>query len=221
MSSQPTLIKVALADDHVILRKSLAMLIDGFENYKVIWQADNGKELINAISNGKIPDVVILDQNMPVMDGFETAKWLFTHNPQVHILMLTMYDAELYMIRLLQYGVKGFLKKDVHPSELKFAIESVMETGFYYPKHTSSKLINLFKNNQAGKAPIQSMLFSDREIEFMKLCTTEMDYKEISQKMKLSGRTVEKLRSGLFEKLGVQNRWGVVMIAMRNGLGRF
>ena len=121
------LIKVALADDHILLRNALASLIDRFENCKVVMQASNGKELSIAISKDNLPDVVLLDLNMPEMNGFETATWLRDNHPSLHVLMLTMYDSELTLIRLLQAGVKGFLKKDIHPNELKYAIHSVIE----------------------------------------------------------------------------------------------
>src|SRR5436190_23628429 len=104
-------IKVSMADDHVLLRNALSALIDSFGDCKVIQQCSNGKELTETISAGQVPDVVLLDLNMPEMNGFETATWLQKHSPQVNVLMLTMYDSELSMIRLLQNGVKGFLKK--------------------------------------------------------------------------------------------------------------
>jgi len=125
-------IKVALADDHVLLRTALATLISNFDNCEAIIQVSNGKELIKEISEKKIPDVVLLDLNMPEMNGFETAIWLRDNHPGINVLMLTMYDSELSLIRLLQAGVKGFLKKDVHPRELQFAIHSVVENGYYY-----------------------------------------------------------------------------------------
>ena len=115
-----------MADDHVLLRNALASLIDSFENCQVIFQAGTGKELTEAIKKGIDPQVVILDLNMPEMDGFETAQWLQEQQPEILVLMLTMYDSELSLIRLLQAGVKGFLKKDIHPSELKFAIQFVV-----------------------------------------------------------------------------------------------
>src|SRR5688500_3154501 len=114
MEKKKDRIRVTLADDHILLRNALAALIDSFEECTIINQSGNGKEMINAVTAGIIPDVAILDLNMPEMDGFETAEWLHKNFPQVHILMLTMYDSELSLIRLLQTGVKGFLKKDIH-----------------------------------------------------------------------------------------------------------
>src|SRR5690349_19720688 len=163
-----TKIKVALADDHVLLRDALTSLINNYEECHVEIQANNGQELIQTIQRGRVPDVAILDLNMPVLDGFETAEWLQKNSPEVRVLMLTMYDSELSLIRLLQAGVKGFLKKDIHPSELKNAIHSVMQTGYYYSNHTTGKLINLFKNKEDGTMPLNSMVLSEQELVFLK-----------------------------------------------------
>src|SRR5690242_9620881 len=119
------MIKVALVDDHVLLRDALASLIENFENCHVIYQVSNGKEMIEAIdTREEKPDVVIMDLNMPEMDGYQTAKWLHRNHPGILVLMLTMYDSEIMLVRMLQTGVKGFLKKDIHPAELQFAIQS-------------------------------------------------------------------------------------------------
>src|SRR5829696_894754 len=108
-------IKLALADDHTLLRNALASLIDSFENCKVVCQANDGKELLEFIQKESPPDVVLLDLNMPNMDGYDTAVWFKKNRPDINVLMLTMYDSELLLIRLLQAGVRGFLKKDIHP----------------------------------------------------------------------------------------------------------
>src|SRR2546423_4254582 len=109
MTKQDT-IKIALADDHVLLRNALANLINNFTDCSVVIQANNGKELIRQVKEGVFPDIVLLDLNMPELDGHETASLLQENYPEIHVLMLTMYDSELSLIRLLQAGVKGFLK---------------------------------------------------------------------------------------------------------------
>lgn len=210
-----------MADDHVLLRNALASLVDSFGNCRVIHQSGTGKELIESIASGTVPDVVLLDLNMPDMDGFETAAWLQKNVPQVHVLMLTMYDSELSLIRLLQAGVKGFLKKDVHPSELKFAIQSVVHSGYYYSNHATGKLMNLFRNNTDGKSGLQRAILSDREIQFLKLACSDLTYKEMAQQMGLNPRSVDTLRDQLFVKLDVKNRPGLAMVAIRHGIVTF
>lgn len=215
-------IKVALADDHVLLRNALASLIDGFGDCKVTMQACNGKELCDQITHSYAPDVAILDLNMPGMDGLETAEWLQKNHPAVHVLMLTMYDSELAMIRLLKAGVKGFLKKDIHPSELKFAIRSVVESGYYYSSHTTGKLVNLFRNQPDEQGlTLQNVILSELEVQFLKLACTDMTYKEVALKMHLNPRSVDSLRDQLFVKLDVKSRVGLAMFAIRHGIARF
>jgi two-component system, NarL family, invasion response regulator UvrY len=214
-------IKISLADDHVLLRNALANLIDGFGNCMVIQQCGTGREITESIITGNIPDVVILDLNMPDMDGFETADWLRHHKPDVHVLMLTMYDSELSLIRLLQTGVRGFLKKDIHPDELKFAIQSVMQSGYYYSNHTTDKLVNLFRNNAEGSMGLQKAMLSFQELEFLKLACSDLTYKEIAQQMHLNPRSVDTLRDQLFTKLAVKSRVGLAMVAVRHGVVTF
>jgi len=211
-------IKVALADDHVLLRSALASLISNFDNCKTVIQVSNGKELKDEIAKGNMPDVVLLDLNMPEMNGFETAVWLRDNYPTVHVLMLTMYDSELSLIRLLQAGVKGFLKKDIHPKELQFAIHSVMENGYYYSHNATGKLLNLFRSQSEMTHTLEKTMLNETEIRFLQLSCSEMTYKEIAQQMKLNPRGVDNLRDNLFTKLEVKSRVGLAMYAIRHGL---
>lgn len=213
-------IKVGLVDDHVLLRTALASLIDSFEDCKVIIQSSTGEEFIQETKKGLIPDVLLLDLNMPVMDGYDTARWLQTNHPEIHVLMLTMYDTEIALIRLLQAGVKGFLKKDIHPSELKFAIHSVIQSGYYYSYNTTGKLVNLFRKSQ-DVAALQKTLLNEQEIRFLKLACSEMTYKEIALNMNLNPRAVDNLRDNLFNKLEIKTRVGLAMYAIRHGIATF
>jgi two-component system, NarL family, invasion response regulator UvrY len=221
MQIKNNIIKVALADDHVLLRNALASLIDSFGDCKVIYQCGSGMEVKAELKNRNIPDVLLLDLNMPEMNGFETAEWMHTHFPDVHILMLTMYDSELTMIRLLKSGVKGFLKKDIHPSELKFAIHSVMESGYYYSNHITGKLVNLFRNSSDNYQNVQKALLGEQEMTFLNLICSDLTYKEIAQKMGLNPRAIDTLRDQLFIKMDVKSRVGLAMVAIRHGLATF
>jgi len=218
MEEKKNPIKVALVDDHLLLRTALAGLIDSFGDCRVIHQSGNGKEITKAITDGVIPDVVVMDLNMPEMDGFETAQWLQQNFPKIYVLMLTMFDSELSLIRLLQTGVRGFLKKDIHPSELKFAIQSVMQSGYYYSNNTTGRLVNLFKNKHDGSMPLNNMVLSDQEVQFLRLACSDLTYKEIAQKLGLNPRTIDTLRDHLFIKLDVKSRVGLAMVAIRNGI---
>ena len=209
------MIKIALADDHKLLRNALASLIDSYGDCQVVMEANNGKDLCNLLEFEQ-PDIVILDYNMPEMNGYECAEWLKEHYPCIHVLMLTMYDTELMLIKLLQAGVKGFMKKDIHPTELHRAIHSVMEDGFYYSTYTSSKLAGFFRDSKP--TPFWEKLMSEHELYFMRLVCSEMTYKEIAQVMSMNPRTVDALRDSLFEKLDVKSRVGLAMYSIKHGL---
>lgn len=220
MNTQEKIIKVALADDHILLRDALASLINTFENCKVIFTASNGKDVINHIELNQIPDVIILDLNMPLMDGYETVSWLSKNYPKMYTLMLTMYDTDLTLIRLLQAGVKGFLKKDIHPDELKFALRSIMESGYYYSPTVTGKLVNLFRQSLEEMATKKNTL-TEQEVQFLKLCCSESTYKQIAEVMHLSPRNVETLRDHLFLRFDVSSRVGLAIAAIRHGLITF
>jgi DNA-binding NarL/FixJ family response regulator len=158
---------------------------------------------------------------MPEMNGFETAEWMQKNFPDVQVLMLTMYDSELSLIRLLKVGVKGFLKKDIHPHELKFALHSVVQSGYYYSNHTTGRLVNLFRTKPDGQIGLQRALLSDQEHQFLKLICSDLTYKEIAQQMTLNPRSVDTLRDQLFTKLDVKSRVGLAMVAIRQGVVTF
>lgn len=211
-------IKIVLADDHELLRRALASLIEGFGDCKILYDCGTGNEVVNFIQNGGLPDIAVLDLSMPGMNGLDTAKWLKENRPTVHVLMLTMYDSEFTLINLLRAGVKGFLKKDVHPDELRAALHAVMQTGFYYSNHTTGKLINLFRNDAGNSHALLNAMLSDDEMAFLKMLCTDMTYKEIASKLKLNPRSLETMRDQLFIKFDVKSRVGLAMIALRNGI---
>ncbi len=214
-------IKIILADDHILLRSALTKLINSFDECTVISDVGNGLELIEEIKLDKTPDLILLDLNMPKMDGFETAKWLYKHHPSINILALTMYDSEIALIRLLQSGVKGFLKKDVHPNDLRYAIKSVSENGYFYSHDTTGKLANLFQKNPDGSQFIDKAILSEKELEFLRLASTDMTYKEIAAQLKITPRVIDSYRDNLFEKLDVKSRVGLALYAVKNGIVTF
>lgn len=210
-------IKIGLTDDHTLLRNALAGVINKSGNFNVILEAGHGCELIEKIEAGIVPDVLLLDLNMPKLDGYDTAKWLQENRPDIHVLMLTMYDTEPTMMRLLQAGVKGFLQKDSDVAELRTAINCVVKTGYYYTNNTTGKLINLFRKNMEQSVLTRAML-SEMEIRFLKWVCTDLTYKEIAKRMHINVRAVDNLRDNLFGKLEVKNRVGLVMYSVRHGI---
>ena len=210
--------KVILADDHILLRDALASLIGSFDECSISGVAGNGEEVMDMLSRGIKADMLVLDLNMPKLDGFETARKVAKLYPDIHILILTMYDSEIALIRLLQVGVKGFLKKDIHPSDLRRALVSVAEGGYYYSHNATGKLANFFQKNHDRQLPIDRALLTETEMNFLRLASTDMTYKEIAHQMKISPRAIDGLRDGLFEKLDVKSRVGLAIYAVRNGI---
>ena len=150
-----------LADDHILLRDALANLINNFEGFFVSIVAGNGLEVQDALSHGQKADIALLDLNMPGMDGYETARWLKEYHPHIKVLILTMYDSEIALIRMLQSGVRGFLKKDIHPNELRTALLCVAENGYYYSHNTTGKLAGLFAKNHDRNTPMEKSILTD------------------------------------------------------------
>ena len=216
MSSANKLIQVAIADDHTLLRKALAKLVASFDEYAVLFEADNGKEIKKKINEHLVPDLVLLDVNMPEMDGFETAAWLSKNYPKIKVLALSMFSDERTIIRMLRQGARGYVMKNIDPDELKKALDSVMKKNFYLSEEISGKIISgLHKDADRAEDPPS---LTPREKDFLRLICSEITYKDIAAKMFVSPRTVDEYRNSLFDKLKVKSRVGLVMYAMRNGL---
>ena len=218
---QTTKASVAVVDDHVLLRNGLSNLIRGLETYAVLFEANNGKDFISQLKPKFLPDIVLLDINMPEMDGFETALWLKRNYPDIKILALSMYDNEASIIRMMKSGAKGYILKDIDPVEFRQALDALMRKGFYYSELITGKLIHAINQLDEPETTLKNLVtLNDREIEFLKLVCTEMTYKEIAEKMFLSPRTIDGYRDALFEKLNVKTRVGLVMYAIKNGIVR-
>lgn len=209
---------IALADDHVLLRKGLVSLVENL-GYKVILEVDNGQQLTEQIQAGVHPDLVLMDINMPVKDGYETTKWLKNNAPLTKVLALSMYDDESAIIRMLKNGAKGYILKDSEPGELRTAIESILSKGFYYSEMVTGRLIHSINSMDDEDSPAKNLSgLNEREIDFLKLAATELTYKEIAEQMHLSPRTIDGYRDALFEKLNIKSRVGLVLFAIKNGL---
>lgn len=210
---------VVLVDDHVLLRNGLASLIRGFGEYEVLFEACGGKDLIRQLKNSRLPDIILLDINMPEMDGYDTACWLRRNYPDIKVLALSMYETDNAIVRMLKNGAKGYVLKDIDAGVLKVALDSVLEKGFYYTDMVTGKLIHTISTLDDPELRMRRLLaLNERELEFMKLVCTEWTYKEIADRMYLSPRTIDGYRDALFEKLNVRTRVGLAMYAVRSGI---
>lgn len=207
---------IALIDDHKIFCDSLAGLINDFEGFQVKWCAQEGRKAISLLNDNKnLPDIILLDIVMPAMSGVEVAKWIFENKKSIKVLALTMEEDDNSVVQMLQYGVKGYLLKNVSSEELHTALEQVVKYGYYYTpiitgnihKHIESKILNRNVPEMSG-----------REKELLEYLCTDMSYAEISKQIFLSESTIDTYRSRLFEKFEVKNRIGLVLKAMHLGL---
>lgn len=209
---------IAIVDDHLLIAKALTGIIDTFDEYQVLYEVGNGKELQEKMMlERNIPDIVLLDVSMPVMDGFETAVWLKKTHPAVEVMALSMQDDDDTLIKMIKCGAQGYLHKNVHPLELKNALDTLLAKGFCYPDWATNCILhNMRTDEHAGTG--KAIKLSERETDFLRHACTELTYKEIGEKMFVSPRTVESYRDALFEKLGLKTRVGLVMYAIKNGL---
>lgn len=209
------MIKVALVDDHVILRKSLAVLIGMLQDFDVMIEAGNGKELIDQLNGEQLPDIVLMDITMPVMDGVETTKWLKQHYPGIKVIALSMIKNDLIVIRMLKNGARGYILKDCEPEELRQAMREVYEKGYFYNELVTPKMKG---KGLEKEEPAQKVMINEGELTFLRWACTEKTYKEIADEMGVSARTVDGYRDALFQKLQVTTRVGLAIYAIRHEL---
>ncbi|HVW15623.1 MAG TPA: response regulator transcription factor [Mucilaginibacter sp.] len=205
-------IQIALVDDHRLFRSGIAALVNNFQRYSILFEAGDGEEMMHKINPKLKPDIILLDINMPKMDGITTARWLRNNHPDIRIIVLSMYEDAEKVLTMVRMGVRGYLLKDAEPDEFENALLRVSQNEIYYPPFVTRHLINDF-NTDFNISKLNS-----REIEFLKLASTELTYKEIANHMCISSRTVDGYRDALFEKLQIKSRIGLVLFAIKNKL---
>ena len=210
---------IAITDDHVMVRKGLCSLIELFPPYKILFDADNGKDMISKINPHELPQIMLLDINMPEMDGYAAAHWLKENYPAIKVLALSIMDTEAAIIKMLRNGARGYILKDADPKELKEAFDSVMKQGYYYNDNITHKLVSSLSSSGYKSSPItDACQLTPREKEFLQFACSEKTYPQIATEMKVSERTVDGYREALFKKLQVTTRVGLVISAIKKGL---
>ena len=211
--------KVAIVDDHAMFRKGLSMLIDLFAMYEVLFEAEDGNDFISKISEDNLPDIVLLDINLPEMDGYETATWIKNNYPDIKILALSTMDADTAIIKMIKCGARGYVLKDSEPEELNLAFDEVISKGFFYNELVSRKILTSINLLVDYNSSVNKLLkLTDRETQFLKLTCSEKSYQQIAKEMFVSERTIDGYRDALFKKLDVTTRVGLVMYAIKNGV---
>jgi two-component system response regulator DegU len=210
--------KVYIADDHTLFRKAMVNLLKTFDRVEEVKDAENGKELLTLMKYDE-PDVVIVDLQMPVMDGAETSEQIIKRYPNVKIIILTMHDSNKYILHMMETGVHALLLKNTEPDELERAIYAVAEKDFYHNELVVSVLRKNVKDKNAAKRPnFKPIDLSEREKEVLLLICKELTIREIGQKLSLSENTVRNHRVNMMEKVGVNNTVGLVKYAYEAGI---
>jgi two-component system invasion response regulator UvrY len=209
------MIQIALADDHSLFRNLLAGVIDSFGNCRVALQAANGRELVERLPTKHPIDIVILDVNMPVMNGYQTARWLQANRPAIAVIIVSMFASEAMVMQMLAYGVKSFLNKNVDVQDLRKTIGIVADQGFHL---SGPVMYRAFFTSRLKELDSQAKPLSEKELSFLHLICTDDTYKEIASKLDMSLRATEHLRDLMFVRFNVRSRAALAATAIRTGL---
>ena len=206
-------IRIGIVDDHQLFLKSLGLMLQSFNNYNVVVEAVNGKDLLEKMNDIKIvPEIMLIDVNMPVMDGIATATWVNQNYPSVKMVALSQNDGDKTIIGMIKAGCCAYLLKDTHPNELEKALHEIYTKGFYNADISNINYRRLLEFEK------DSLNITDKEKIFLQYACSDMTYKQIALLMNISERTVDGYRESLFHKLNVQSRVGLALEAIRREL---
>jgi len=207
--------KIIIVDDHTLFRNGLRILLNNLENYRVIGEAANGRQFLNLLET-EVPDLVLLDINMPVMDGIEAATIAHEKYPDLKIITLSMYGEEDYYYKMVNAGVKGFVLKNSDIKEVKTALDVVYDGGSFFSSELLQNLVNSLKSSAKSKETHNEL--SEREMEILILICQGLSNQEIGDKLFISKRTVDKHRANILEKSDSKNTAQLVVYAIKNRL---
>ncbi|MBB5637941.1 DNA-binding NarL/FixJ family response regulator [Pedobacter cryoconitis] len=209
-------IVIAIVDDHTLFRKGMISLLEESDEIDILFDASNGKEMILKLNKDNLPQVILMDINMPQMDGYESTRWITDNYPQIRVLALSMYDEDKPIIEMLKSGAGGYLLKESGTSDLITAIKTLATHGYFMNNLVSGKLIRSLQENSSSRNLLQEISANERK--FLEHCCSEFTYKEIADKMNLSPHTIDNYRESLFQKFEIKSRTGLVLFALRNEL---
>ena len=211
-------INVIITDDHKLFRKGIIALLEDFDFIGETSEASNGAELLELLAKMKtLPDVILLDLRMPVMDGVEAHKKISKLYPEIKVIILTMEDDEQYILHLISEGVNGYLLKNADPDEMEKAIIKVVENGYYFSENISTLVVKGMVKKDTMEA-LPNLDLNERELQILELTCKEFTAAEIAESLNLSARTVEGYRQKLIDKMGVKNIAGLVIFAVKHNL---
>lgn len=217
-----TTTKIAITDDETLFRKGLSMIIEDMDNMEVLLEAGHGQDLLNQLEDRTskaqdLPDIALLDLQMPVLNGIETAKRLQANYPDIKIIVLSTHFNKAFILNMIELGAASYLAKNTNPEEMEMTIQNVAEKGFHYNDEVMKIITENMRNKTRPKASFSEQLTS-REEEILQLICEQMTANEIAEKLFISRRTVEGHRNNLLMKLNCRNIAGLVAYAVQNGL---
>lgn len=209
------MINIGIVDDHQLFLKSLSLLIEGISEFNVCLEALNGKDLITKLETAAtIPDILLIDVNMPVMDGKATAGYIRQQFPLVRVVALSMKDDDNSVLGMIREGCCAYLLKDIHPNELEKALYEIHKHGYYNADVSNINFRRLLLHSRNE----EQLHLTEREKAFLQYACSDLTYKQIAANMNVSERTVDGYRESLFQKMNVQSRVGLVLEAIRKNL---
>jgi two-component system invasion response regulator UvrY len=216
-------VRLGVVDDHNLFRKGLIKLIhlgDTNNKYEVLFEAEHGNDLKEKLKGPLLPDILLMDIDMPDMDGFKTVEWLRDNHPGIHILVVSMFCTSDVILRMLRLGVKGYLSKDIEVDDMHMALSSIANKGAYYSDLVAGVMAQALGENkqEMGANAFAGMDLAPHERQFLTLACTDLTYQQIADKMYLSPKTIDGYREALFRKFQVKNRVALALYAVKKGL---
>lgn len=214
-------IRIGVVDDHQLFREGLINMISEWGMpYEVVLEADNGMNLMNKLNklenSDDHPHILIMDSEMPVMDGAQATARVKEEYPEVMVLALTILDGRSDFMRLVRSGIDGFLNKNTSPQEVQEAIKKLLNSGHYFKGNQLEQMLIILRGEDDGFKDVETL--TEKEVNFIKLASSEMTYKNIADKMCLSEKTVDGYRARVYVKLDVSTRVGMVIRAIKEGI---
>jgi DNA-binding NarL/FixJ family response regulator len=209
------IINIGIADDHKLFRKGLISLLTLYDDLKVIWEASDGKELLLKVDE-QLPDILLVDVNMPKLSGIEATKKLVLKYPKIKIIALSMYEDNGHILAMIESGAKGYLIKDSEPSEIYISIIELYNKGYI----NSSLVANTLKNKMeiSGKDSAMFASLTDKDKQYLNLISKGLFSKEIAVILDINLRTVEGYIEKIMVKLNAKNRIQLATFAVKHGL---
>ncbi|MBE5320123.1 response regulator transcription factor [Pedobacter sp. MR2016-19] len=219
-------INLGVVDDHNLFRKGLIKLInlgDTDKKYNILFEAESGLDLKEKLKKDELPDIILMDIDMPDMNGYEAIEWLQRIYPSINILVISMFETEEAVLRMLRLKVKGYLSKDIEVEDMHMALEAILHNGYYYSDFASAIISQSYtplegddKKNMLHDKP--SSFLSQKDRDFLQYVCSDMTYQQIAGKMFLSPKTIDGYRESLFQKCGVKSRVALALYAVKHGI---